>query len=526
MVRYLADGCAWSVGGHPDSTADANYFFNYLVWIQRHHRWHDTPIGGFFTHRDEANQLKAKLWDQAAEGLDLRTVCAKKYADLLRPHGLTAIVRPPVELDKFTIRPRISPSRPVVGVSGYTYKDNRKGERIVEKLAKSELAQRIDFKASGRDWPIPTQSYSWEQMPKFYRSLDVLLVPSLWEGIHMPSLEALACGVKVVIPPVGILPELPDVEGIYRYKTGDLGDMIRALEEAAFSGPVDREALRAVALPYSLENWCRDHAEAFEALLYGLKAEPEDLPDWQGNAGIYLVAFGKPSRQCALRTIESIHRHMPGLPVCLCSDHTLGPEDVFVRQPDSDIGGRIAKLKVDDLAPAEWRYVLYLDADTEVVGDISFLFQVLQDGWELVICKDMAKYDSVKMMLRPDNRDEAEATWRELGTDQAMQYNGGMMAYRRNEQTAEFFRLWQAEWQRWGKRDQGALLRALHAQPLRLFVLCNQWNASMRYPLPAGDIAIRHHNTEARRWSGLIRGRLDSDEAWRLAGRWDGRQSD
>ncbi|MHC4721696.1 MAG: hypothetical protein ACYS6I_03200, partial [Planctomycetota bacterium] len=85
---------------------------------------------------------------------------------------------------------------------------------------------------------------------------------------------------------------------------------------------------------------------------------------------------------------------------------------------------------------------------------------------------------------------------------------------RRNRNTERFFQQWQSEWQKYGKRDQGALLRALYSRPLRTFVLMNQWNATTRYELPPGEIAIMHHNMEARRWNGIIRGRIDSDEAW------------
>lgn len=527
MVRYLCVRCGWTASERPDSGAELNYFFNYLLWRQKAHGWRETPIAGFFTHRDEANELKARYWDECAEGLDLRTVCAEKYAALLRPHGPTALVRPPVELDRFRPRPREKTGRPIVGVSGYTYGDNRKGEELVAALATSRLAPLVQLRASGRGWPIPTKSYPWEAMPRFFQSLDVLLVPSMWEGIHMPTLEALACGVKVVLPEgLGILDEIAAVPGVHRYRRGNVEDMARAVEAAAFGPEADRELLRAQAMLYSVENWCADHEAAFEEMMNDAPEVESDLPPWRGAAGVYMVAFGKPSRSCAARAVASLHRHLPGVPVCVCSDRRLGPEDVFVLLEDGDVGGRKAKLMVDELAPAGWRYVLYLDADTEAVGDLGFLFQVLEDGWELVLSKDMAKYDTVRMMLRPDNREEAEATWRELGTDQALQYNGGMMAFRRCDRTRAFFRRWRREWERWGKRDQGALLRALHQQPLRLYVLGNQWNASTRYPLPAGELALLHHNTEARRWSGLIRGRLDSDEAWALAGGWNGRQRD
>ena len=89
-----------------------------------------------------------------------------------------------------------------------------------------------------------------------------------------------------------------------------------------------------------------------------------------------------------------------------------------------------------------------------------------------------------------------------------------MMAFQRCAATKRFFKAWQTEWQRFGKRDQGALLRALYKNPLRLYLLTNHWNASDRYPDIDGEVAIWHHNTKARRWGGLIRGRIDSPEAW------------
>ena len=521
MARYLADGCGWTLGTSPDRSAELNYFHSYITWRQHHAGWHKTPVAACFSHKDVNNPTKAQWWEETAAEVDLRCVWAEKYAAILRPHGPTVIVSPPVERERFTIRPKRRSGKPVVGVSGYTYNDGRKGERLVKRLAESEVAKRLELRASGRGWPIPTRGYSWNQMPSFFQSLDVLLVPSFLEGACMPPLEALACGVKVVIPRgVGLLDELPDAPGIYRYQVGDFDGMVAQVQEAAFGPPVDRQRLRAVTAPYTVAKWCADHQAAFEESLYAVPAE-SPLPPWEGQSGVYMVAFGEPSRKCAVRAINSVHAHMPGLPVALVSSEPLGPEDVFVQQSDVDIGGRIAKLKMDELAPEEWRYVLYLDADTEVVGDLSFLFQVLQDGWELVICKDMAKYHTAARMQRPDNKDECDATWKLMGTREALQYNGGMMAFRRCDRTREFFGLWQREYQRWCKRDQAALLRAVHTYPLRLFVLCNQWNATTRYEPPVGELAILHHNTQARRWGGIVRGRTDSGEAWEAVRRWE-----
>ena len=343
----------------------------------------------------------------------------------------------------------------------------------------------------------------------------------------MPPLEALSCGVKIVIPTdCGMLDELPDLDGIYRYTNSDFGSFARAVERAAFSGPVDRAALRKVITDdYTVSNWCSDHRRAIEETCpTGRKPvrivnmpveEDEPRPPWQGNSGIYTVAFGDPSRACAKTLLASVRQHMPGLPVCFVGAQPLGGEDVFIQQPDKDIGGRVAKLKMDELAPAEWRYVLYLDADTELVQPVDYLFQVLEDGFEVAICRDMAKYHTANMMLRPDNQDEAHYTWETItSAEGTFQYNGGMMAFQRCEATKRFFSAWQTEWQRFGKRDQGALLRALYKNPLRLHLLMNEWNASDRYPPPPGEVAIWHHNTRARRWGGLIKGRIDSAAAW------------
>jgi hypothetical protein len=72
------------------------------------------------------------------------------------------------------------------------------------------------------------------------------------------------------------------------------------------------------------------------------------------------------------------------------------------------------------------------------------------------------------------------------------------------------------EWNRHGKRDQAALLRALWRVPVRLAVLGNEWNTVTRYYEPEMSAGILHHPMTARRWEGVIHGRLDSTEAWRM----------
>jgi hypothetical protein len=519
LARTLAAGTGWNLGETPDAEADVNLFFPYLEL--QNVEWRDTLSAAWFTHKDVTNRKKAALWEDIAGRVDLRLTSTPMYLPELRRHGPTEYVRVAVERDRFTPSPERGLGR-TVGVAGYTYGDGRKGEDLIAKLAGSEVGRTCRWKASGRGWPVDTEIYHWKDMPRFYQGLDLLVCASRSEGPGMPPLEALSCGVPVIVPRgVGIFDELPDMCGIWRFEAGDYGSLLETFAEAIRDDePPGREALRAATEFYTAANWCADCIEAVEGLVLG-KFEEGDLSDWHGNTGMYLVAFGGPSRECAGRCITSFKRHNPGVPVALAATEPLGPEDIFIQHEDADIGGRKAKLAVDSLVPENWRYVLYLDADQEVVEPLGFLFDLLQAGWEFVICKDMTTRFRLSEAVRSDNQEEHERTIREVGTDEIHQYNGGLFAYRRTPRTKRFFEIWNQEWQRWAGRDQGALVRALYRYPLKMYVLGNQWNASDRYDPPPGPLAVIHHNIEARRWTGAIEGRLDSEAAWEAVRAWE-----
>jgi hypothetical protein len=240
------------------------------------------------------------------------------------------------------------------------------------------------------------------------------------------------------------------------------------------------------------------------------------------SRGIYCVAFGDPARSCAHRLMQTIHHHLPEVPVMFCSDKPLGMEDFFVFQPDSDIGGRKAKLMAYELTPPEWRSILYLDADTEVTsGDVGFFFELIEDGWELAICKDPMREDVAQLPRHTYNPAEVTAMEEGLSTLHMLMLNGGVWAFGRSERVKAFFTRWRQEWQRYGQRDQGALLRALYAEPLKVYVLGNEWNYFPQYSskitAPAG---IMHYPGRARRWGGQVPGRLDGDMAWQCVRRY------
>jgi hypothetical protein len=235
------------------------------------------------------------------------------------------------------------------------------------------------------------------------------------------------------------------------------------------------------------------------------------------NRGIFCVAFGDPARTCALRLMRSVKKYMPGVPIAVCASKRIGPEDVLCVQPDSDVGARRAKLRAYELAPAEWRSVVYLDADTELVAPIDPLFEWIEDGWEFVICRDVG--ETLHSFHRKNNGAEFRQVEAAVGTLNAVQFNGGVFAFRRCAAVERFMRRWQAEWEIHAQRDQGALIRALYAEPIRIFVVEHTWNCFPKYTPNVPQPAILHYPMDARRWHGKLPGRIDSREAWAIVKR-------
>jgi len=95
-----------------------------------------------------------------------------------------------------------------------------------------------------------------------------------------------------------------------------------------------------------------------------------------------------------------------------------------------------------------------------------------------------------------------------------------VFAFSRNERTLAFFHSWYEEWNRFGKRDQAALLRALWKHPLKLYVLGNEWNTIVRYANKESSAGILHYPMTARRWRGKVVDRSDSKEAWQAVARF------
>jgi len=519
LANTLARTRGWEVGRTPRGDADLNHFSVYIEYGETYRNWNSTPTAAYFTHFEGYNRNKARWWEYTLKKVDLCITTSLMYKEMLINQGAKKVfqVHPPID-SRFIIADPPVTNMPIVGVSGFIPKryGDRKGADLLNQLRSRPVMSKVHLIASGGGWPnIVSCRYSLEKLPRFFQGLSILLCTSLIEGNPMPPLEALACGIKIVIPTgVGLLDELPKIDGIYRYEKGNVKQMEKALKRAINSGDVDRQALRHSVANYTEERWISDHQEAFESLINNVP--PVKVSDTD-NRGVYYVAFGKPARKCVKQAMKSFRKFMPrDIEIALASESPIGIEDHHIKCDDVDVGARHAKTAMYDLAPAYWDYVMYLDADTEIISpDPVFLFKILKDGWDMVICTNPGKFHIARRMVRPD-KDECNKTFNKIGTQEVIQLNGGVLAFRRNERTRDFFHAWHKEWKKWGKRDQAALLRALWDHPVKLFVLNNRWNTIEQYvENPRGYTAgIIHHVMTARRWSGTIQGRSDSKEAW------------
>lgn len=518
LVRPLIRELGWSYGEKPNNAAEVNYYAPYLQF-----KYKVGPTVAWFTHLDIGRGPKVQAWQTVDREVDYRIVNAVKYTEeLTEPY---TVIRPPIELDKFYPSGKMAKSVNIIGTSGFVYPGGRKGERMFRALVNDPLFQRVKFTAAGHGWGVTTQRWAWEQMQEFYRQLALYVCTSSIEGTGHGPLEALACGVPVVIPwGVGVFDELGDSPAIVRYKAGDYQSLREAtLGALRTTKPVGRDEARSLVEGFTLEGWLDGHAAVMTGVLgqelpgslevITTVPKPKRMLD---DRGVYVVAFGEQARACAKRCINSWHQHMPGVPVALAGDSPTGAEDVFVKAPDLDIGGRAVKTMVYTLAPHNWDYVLYVDADTELFAPVPFLFQALEDGWDMLICLNAVKFVVASNMRRPDNLPECDATFQLYGTEELLQFNGGVFGFARNERTEALVKDWHAEWDHWGKRDQAALLRALHKHPVKLLTLGVEWNTVTRYYSKERSAGVLHFPMTARRWSGIIHGRSDSEEAWRM----------
>lgn len=268
FARYLAARPEWDIAVGPVADPRAYFLMGYFE-TQMFSALPTVPVASLFTHREEdpPDNRKAALYDEVASRVDLRVAMSRRYAAPLSAIGPTLQPPLPVEQDRFVPFSRKRNRSTVIGISGYTYSNGRKGEDLAAYAVKT--LRGAEWRASGRGWPVPSRKLSWAEMPSFYQGIDVLACASLVEGGPMGVLEALACGVRVAVPRgVGILDEIPDCRGVERYDRGSRKAFVDAIARAR-DNPFRPEELRALVSRHTVDAWTSGVTEGMRAMVRG-----------------------------------------------------------------------------------------------------------------------------------------------------------------------------------------------------------------------------------------------------------------
>ena len=186
------------------------------------------------------------------------------------------------------------------------------------------------------------------------------------------------------------------------------------------------------------------------------------------SLGVVYVAYGHNARAEAMESIRTLREHHDW-PIAVVGDPL--PDTQHIPWEGFGRPGRWAKVNLLELSPFE--RTLYLDADTRVHGDLSIGFDILQDGWELVMVPSKrGELEAAGILVER----ERHATMAELGDRWPLMLNTGVMWFRRTPRTTRLWQTWREEWQRFQEHDQGALLRAMGRCPVSLWLLGRAFN--------------------------------------------------
>jgi len=132
------------------------------------------------------------------------------------------------------------------------------------------------------------------------------------------------------------------------------------------------------------------------------------------------------------------------------------------------------KVNIDLITPFE--STLLLDADTRVKGDLSVGFDILAKGWDLVMVPSKPPYEGASLWNL--SSEERQITLDELGLWTHVMLNTGLLYFNNTTRVKNLFEAWRKEWLRFKDRDQGAFLRALRRNPVRLWLLGYPFNSA------------------------------------------------
>ncbi|MFQ6540249.1 MULTISPECIES: glycosyltransferase [Aphanothece] len=228
---------------------DLIYYMTYGSYTQRKSRIQV----GYFTHVEDAlgHEMTRQRFFDVARDMDYAILHGERYLKRLRSEVdiKCSCLSPGIDHASFTPILRI-------GVCGRTYNTGRKGEDIVRDLINLDF---VKFYFTGDGWPGQATHLPTSMLPDFYRDMDYILVPSLYEAGPMCIPESLATGTSVICSDVGWANKFP----VITFKNGDS----QSLKNLLFR--LHRKKLRLSKSTHDLtwERWGNEHLAIFSQLI-------------------------------------------------------------------------------------------------------------------------------------------------------------------------------------------------------------------------------------------------------------------
>ncbi|WP_020186880.1 hypothetical protein [Methylopila sp. 73B] len=188
------------------------------------------------------------------------------------------------------------------------------------------------------------------------------------------------------------------------------------------------------------------------------------------TAGVVYIAFGVDYVAEAVHSARSLKQHTP-VPVTLFTD--METSDLAF---DQVVRIKVAhkRAKVDFISRSPYERTLYLDSDTRVVRDVSDIFETL-GRFDIAATHDLSRKSSRWAHNVPEY-DAIPYSFPE--------YNGGVLAYRSGQRTADFLGLWRDYFYQYRDRtngqDQASLRVALWKSEVSVHTLPVEYNVRSR----------------------------------------------
>ena len=209
--------------------------------------------------------------------------------------------------------------------------------------------------------------------------------------------------------------------------------------------------------------------------------------------GILYMCFGAKAAREVRKSLSSLQEIGLDIPVCVVGDD-LPPalqemgvqfiewkgESPFDAGQKKNFQFRAGRIKPHLYKLSPYQRTLYLDADTEFMGDILTGFDYL-DTFDMAVTEEsltLGQLYNKKLAGWEINLVERDATIEELGGDARQEFiNSGVIFFRKCQGTEKTFIEWGLQWQRFQQWDeQLALMRALYKCQANYKALSVDWN--------------------------------------------------